>query len=171
METVIELAQKRLDDAATENFRLQETLEAERAARRVEKIGILEELIAARRALVESEARQNGTPGPCPSRSPGQSGGARDPSKNEEYLRDAVSRLSLLQWLGDSDRHAPEARPDGRASPTSHDLLNVRRSRVASRDLRVDGGEAAYLGFQVEEKPPRATASHLDVDTIARFEA
>lgn len=86
MDTVLAMAQGRIDEAHGELDRLEKELAAEKMARRAEQEALLEELVQARKLLVAAEKR----------------GGWPD-SRHERELDDAIQRLSQLQWLGDGD--------------------------------------------------------------------
>ena len=88
MDTVLAMAQGRIDEAHSDIDRLEKELAAEKAARRAEQEALLEELVQARRLLVAADKR---------------AGDSRSTIRDERHLDDAIQRLSLLQWLGDGE--------------------------------------------------------------------
>ena len=88
MDTVLAMAQGRIDEAHNDIDKLEKELAAEKAARRAEQEALLEELVQARRLLVAADKR---------------AGDSRSTIRDERHLDDAIQRLSLLQWLGDGE--------------------------------------------------------------------
>lgn len=118
MDTVLAMAQGRIDEAHGELDRLEKELAAEKMARRAEQEALLEELVQARKLLVAAEKR-----------------GGRPDSRHERELDDAIQRLSQLQWLGDGDWSGP-TRSRARPRCPGPSRATRRRSTSATRPGR-----------------------------------
>lgn len=177
MDTVLAMAQGRIDEAHGELDRLEKELAAEQAARRAEQEAFLEELVQARQSLVAAEKR-----------------GGRPDSRHERELDDAIQRLSQLQWLGDGNwfgHNQVEGPPtvpgpvEGYASP-QHQRHQARARRAAAARVaaqREDSFDLApeHPGRSSTGSTPRNRSStgsssprnrsSTGSDRVARFEA
>ena len=170
MDTVLAMAQGRIDEAHSDIDRLEKELAAEKAARRAEQEALLEELVQARRLLVAADKR---------------AGDSRSTIRDERHLDDAIQRLSLLQWLGDGEwtgHNQVEGPPtlsgpvEGYASP-EHRQQQAQARRAAAARVAAQREDSSDLA---PEHPTRITPRNRSStgsrhstgsgDHLARFE-
>jgi hypothetical protein len=147
MDTVLAMAQGRIDEAHNDIDKLEKELAAEKAARRAEQEALLEELVQARRLLVAADKR---------------AGDSRSTIRDERHLDDAIQRLSLLQWLGDGEwtgHNQVEGPPtlsgpvEGYASP-EHRQQQAQARRAAAARVAAQREDSSDLA---PEHPTRIT--------------